>query len=158
MMASSILMMRTVANGGLLAMQYFEFFSMNPQTNYTHINVVNALTGAYPYPGTGLGHVIGRYFYGYEMNANASFWATDGIAAAGLYGVLLATVGCSLVFVALNTFTRRYEPLYVVLCLLPFSVSLLNTSLFSSLWSGGALLLLVFFMIDRGRRCVTVDS
>lgn len=151
-LAASILMMRTVANGGLLAMQYYDFFAFHPHTNYTHVNIIRRLTDAYPYGDLGVGNVVGTYFYSPDMNANASFWVTDGIAAAGLPGVLLASVGCAVVFLVMNSFTRAYDRLFVGLCFLPFIVSLLNASLFSSLWSGGAIFLLLFFALHRAER------
>ena len=151
-LVSSILMWRTVGNGGQLAMTYYDFFSTHPQTAYTHINVVGMATGAYPYGSLGIGQVIGQHYYGPDVNANASFWATDGIAALGIEGIVIATLACVLVFFVMNSLTLAYDRLFVVLCFLPFILSLLNTSLFSSLWSGGAFFLFAFFLLnDRTR-------
>jgi len=36
-----------------------------------------------------------------------------------------------------------------VLCFIPFMITLLNQSLFSSLWSGGAFFLLLFFLFNK---------
>ena len=83
------------------------------------------------------------------MNANANFWATDGIAAMGLPGVALISVAATLLLALINTVTRQYDRLFATLCFLPFVITLLNQSLFSSFWSGGAFFLIVFFALNR---------
>ena len=147
--ASSILMSRTLDNGGRLTMAYYNFFATHPVTEYSHINLVNMILDSYPYGERGLGQVIGQYFWSADMNANANFWATDGIAAVGLAGVPVASLAAVLLFVVMNAVTRGYDRLFVVLCFIPFIVLLLNTSLFSSVWSGGALFLLLLFMFSK---------
>ena len=145
---SSLLMMRTVGTGGLLTMRYYDFFSFHPLTEYTHIGLVGMITGAYPYGSVQVGQVIGQYYFSFDMNANANFWAMDGIAALGLIGVPLISIVCALLFVAMNAVTRGYNRLFVVLCFLPFLVALLNRGLLSSIWSGGAFFLLLFFLFN----------
>lgn len=148
--AGSVLLLRTIGNGGQLTSAYYEFFSQYPQTLYSHLNIVNAVTRSYPYGEFGLGNVIGRYFWRDDVNANANFWATDGIAALGLPGVFVATALCMILFVAMNSVTRRFDPRYTFLAFVPFTMSLLNTSLFSSLLSGGGALLLLYFSFTAG--------
>ncbi len=148
-LVSSILLSRTVGNGGLVTLAYYDFFTFHPQTDYSHINLVRMLFGSYPYGTDGLGQVVGQYYWSADMNANANFWATDGLAALGLLGVPVVTVVCALLFVAINSFTRAYDQLFVLLCFVPFVQYLLNTSLFTSLWSGGAIFLLLFFMFNK---------
>jgi hypothetical protein len=148
-LASAILLQRTVGNGGQITMTYYDFFSFHPTTGYAHVNLVRAFMGGYPYGGLSVGEVIGQYYYAPLMNANANFWATDGIAAMGLPGVAAISVVCALVFVVMNAFTDNYDALFVLLCFLPFIVILLNQSLFSSMWSGGGFFLLAFFIFNR---------
>jgi len=148
-LVSAILINRTIGNGGLLAMKYYEFFSFHPRTAYSHVNGINLFTKPYPYGDQILGQVVGQHYWSVLTNANASFWATDGIAAIGLAGVIVASVFCVALFLAMNTFSRAYDQLFVVLCFLPFIVTLLNQSLFSSVWSGGAFFLLLFFIFGR---------
>ena len=112
-------------------------------------NAINKLTDAYPYGELGVGQVVGQYYFAPLMNANASFWATDGLAAMGLTGVVLASIACALVFVAMNTLTADYDTLFVSLAFLPFLTILMNQSLFSSMWSGGGFFLLLFFVFNR---------
>lgn len=148
-MISSLVLVRTIGTGGLLTMQYYDFFSSHPQTSYTHINLVRMIADAYPYGTLEVGQVVGQYYYNVGINANANFWAMDGIAALGLLGVPVVTIPCALLFIVMNAVTRGYNRLFVVLCFLPFLVSLLNTSLFSSMWSGGAFFLLLFFLFNK---------
>jgi len=88
--AKSIIMWRTIGNGGYLTIWYYDFFSKNPHTYYSHINIINAITENYPYDVT-LGFVVGRAYWSPNLNANANFWATDGIAALGMPGVIIIT-------------------------------------------------------------------
>ena len=147
-MAASIVLYRTVGNAGLLTVVYDDFFAFHPQTNYAHINVLRTTTHAYPYGLEDVGAVVGRYYWTPDMNANANFFATDGIAAAGIGGIWIATLGILIVLAVMNSLTRPYERLFTFLCFLPFASALLNASLFTAVWSGGAVFLLVFFLLS----------
>lgn len=144
-MAASILIMRVVATGGILNLTYYNFFLDHPHTYYTHIGPINAITGAYPYGNLQLGEVIGQYFIG-DINVNANFWATDGIASIGLIGVLVISVVLFLLLILLNTITKRYNKIFLVLLFMPFLATLLNTSLFQSMWSGGGFFIIILLL------------
>ena len=146
---SALVLFRTIGNGGQLTMAYYDFFSFYPHTNYSHVNGLNLFTPPYPYGDLAVGQVVGQFYWSPFMNANAHFWATDGIAAMGLPGVAIASAGCALLFMLINSVTRAYNTLFVVLCFIPFMITLLNQSLFSSLWSGGAFFLLLFFLFNK---------
>lgn len=146
---SSLVLMRTIGVGGLLTRTYYDFFLTHPHTSYTNIKLIGMITGAYPYGTLAVGQVVGQYYWSGDMNANANFWATDGIASLGLIGVPVASVLCALLFMVVNAVTRGYNMLFVVLCFLPFLVTLLNTSLLSSVWSGGGFFLILFFLFNR---------
>ena len=148
---SSLVMSRTIGNGGMLTMWYYDFFQTHPWTYYSHINLFNAFTHSYPYGDLILGQVVGKEYWADDMNANANFWATDGIAAMGLYGVAISSFVLFLIFVILNTFTRNYNKMFIALVFIPFIFSLLNTSLFSTLWSGGGFFLILFFSFRNTR-------
>jgi hypothetical protein len=146
--ASSLIINRVIGNAGQLTLAYYDFFSFYPVTNYTHVNGIKQLTSAYPYGPRSLGEVIGQFYSGPETDANANFWATDGFAALGTPGLLIATLACLCLLMLMNSVTRPYKLIFVVLCFIPFIVQLLNTSLFTSVWSGGALFLLLFFLFN----------
>lgn len=145
---SSLVLMRTIGVAGLLTRTYYDFFLTHPHTEYTHIGIIGKVTGAYPYD-VPVGNAVGAYYWSWDMNANANFWATDGIAAMGMLGVVVATLGCLLLFAVMNTATRTHDKLFVVLCFLPFLMQLFNASLLSSIWSGGGFFLIVFFLLSE---------
>lgn len=153
---SSILLARTVGNGGMLTMWYYNFFLIHPHTYFSHINVVNAIANIYPYGNQSLGQVVGRYYWSDDLNANANFWATDGIASVGLWGIGLISIIVSIFFIIVNTITKGYDRLFLILLFIPFVGSLLNTSLFSSLWSGGTIFLLCFLFLNNKRRISSI--
>jgi hypothetical protein len=148
-LVSAIVLNRTIGNGGQLTATYYDFFTFHAQTDYSHVNGIKLLTHPYPYGDLAVGQVIGQYYWSPLANTNANFWATDGIAALGLVGVLFASVGCALLFAAMNSITRVHDTRFVALCFLPFMITLLNQSMFSSFWSGGGLFVLLFFLFNR---------
>jgi hypothetical protein len=149
LLAAAIVLNRTIGNGGQLTVAYYDFFSFYEKTGYSHVHGLSLITKPYPYGDLIPGQVVGRFYWSPFANANANFWATDGIAAIGLPGVAIISVVTMLLFVAMNAVTQRHDRLFAILCFLPFVTTLLNQSLFSSFWSGGALFLMVFFAISR---------
>lgn len=147
---SSLIMMRTIGNGGDLAIQYHDFFINHPKTYYSHINVVNLITNSYPY-NKPLGQVIGNYYLG-DTNSNASFWATDGYASAGDLGVVLASIFLFMIFVLFNSISKSYNKIFIIIVLIPFITSFLNSSMFQSLMSGGAILTFFFLSFSSIKR------
>lgn len=58
------------------------FFSSHPNTYFNHVSFINKLTDADPYHGEAIGKVVSEG----GMNANAIFWAMDGVTAMGVTG------------------------------------------------------------------------
>ncbi|MDG4655198.1 hypothetical protein [Chryseobacterium arthrosphaerae] len=145
---TSLFWMRTIGNSGSLTLHYHYFFETHPNTYYSHINIINFLSQSYPYPGKSLGQVVGTNYWGEDMNANANFWATDGIAAVGDLGILLSSVLLFIIFIFFNRISKNYNFLFLVLTLIPYIMSIFNTSLFSSLFTGGALFLFLMLMFN----------
>lgn len=151
---SAVVLMRTIGNGGQLTSAYYDYFRAHVQTGYSHVNGLSLFTRPYPYGTLGIGQVVGEYYWSPFMNANANFWATDGIAALGLAGVLIISVVLTAWLMVMNSVTRDYDLLFVILLFLPFVTTVLNQSLFSAIWSGGGFLLLLFLALsgtDRSR-------
>jgi len=116
------------------------------------VRPINALLGSYPYGDMPISRVLGQYYWTEDMNANANFWATDGIAAMGLVGVFLISLVFCLFLIFLNSITKEYNKIFLILLFYPFLSTLLNTSLFQTMWSGGGLfiiILLLFLKTDR---------
>ncbi|MGZ3763980.1 MAG: hypothetical protein ACXVB0_00515 [Mucilaginibacter sp.] len=142
---SAIVLMRTIGIGGLLTYQYNEFFKVNPKTYLSHVNVINAITKSYPY-NDALGFVVSKQYVSMEVNANANFWATDGLAGFGLYGVIFISIVLGFLFVVIKSMESRSTNNYRLLALVfvPFNVILLNVSLFTSFVSGGLVFLILY--------------
>lgn len=141
---SALFWMRTIGNGGLLTSLYYDFFSDHPITYFSHINFVNAISQGYPYGNRSLGQVIAKHFFGADdANMNANFWATDGIASLGNIGILVSSFFLCIIFFLFNKATYGYNKLFLICIFIPYISSLLNQSLFSSLLTGGALLIML---------------
>lgn len=136
-----LVMFRSFGLSGLLTGQYYNFFRHNPHTLFSHLKVVNWLVH-YPfhYP---LGTEIGYYYYGALVDTTAHFWATDGIAALGLPGILVASALCALLFWLIDSAAARHDPRFVGLVTFYGTYSLANLSLFTTFLSGGLGLLIL---------------
>jgi hypothetical protein len=142
-----IVLFRSVAIGGLAMSQYVEFFSNHPLTYYSHVNLVAKL-GFYPYKNLSVGQMVGEHFYGSDkINSNANFWSTDGIAALGPFGIIVASVFCLALLLALDMVSKKHSLILVGTISSMLILNLLNTSIFTSLLSGGGLYLLVLLMV-----------
>lgn len=148
MVVGSLLLYRTIGNGGAMTKLYYEFFGFHQQTAYSHVSGINRLVH-YPYGDLVVGQVVGQFYFTPDMNANANFWATDGIAAMGAPGIGVATAIFVAWLVAVNSITHAQNRLFVVISFFPFMITLLNQSLFSAIWSGGGAFLLLFFLLNR---------
>lgn len=137
---AAMVFMRTYGMVGSLTGLYYEFFSFNPLTYFSHINVVGLFV-EYPYD-LSPGEVVGRHLNS-DMNANANFFATDGVASAGLVGVLLTGLIAGAIFRAIDSLLAR--PAWRLLCIASPAVamSLANTSVFTTLLTGGLIFLIV---------------
>ena len=130
-------LLRFYGNPGAQIGIYAQFFSIYEYTYYSHLAPVS-LFYAYPFHEP-LGKMIGWYWvnaYGY--NANASFWATDGIAACGYTGVIL--IG-PMVGATLSVADRFVPPDKLHLVCLSSIITLwmmVDASFFSVLLTGGA--------------------
>lgn len=139
---SSLILMRTFAMTGGLTGVYYDFFASNPMTNYSHINFVQIFT-QYPYEES-LGRTIGASLGFSKMNANANFFATDGIAAAGLPGVMLIGIIVGVTLLAFDSVIPKQNVKLACIACIPAIINLSNTSFFTTLLSGGLLLVVLF--------------
>lgn len=147
-MISAVILMRTFGISGLLTYQYNVFFEENPLTYYSHINIVNFVTNAYPYQ-QDLGFVVSSYFIDGDNNANANFLATDGIASLGLIGVIVISVITGLYMLYTKSQISNNDSLAIGLIFISFAFIILNVGLFTSLLSGGFLFLNVYLYLYK---------
>lgn len=139
----AILIMRTQCIAGRQFATYFNFFEMqdHPYTYFTHINIINKITGAYPYAES-LGKTVS---YG-EANSNATFYLMDGIAGCGLVGCIIVAILFIIFKSYFNTIGLNYNKSLCVTIIFFSISSLMNVSLFTSLLTGGFLL---FYILCR---------
>jgi hypothetical protein len=145
----SLVFMRTFGNSGLTTAWYYDFFLRNPLTYYSHIKGVSWFV-RYPYINP-LGIEIGSFYSGDPtLDANAHFWATDGLAAWGLSGILLISVVCALLFWVLDSSAKGHDLRLAALVVSFAALNLANISLFTSLLSGGlGLLIILLYFAPR---------
>lgn len=149
---ATITLVRSFSIPGVEIGEYQYFFGHFPHTYFSHVHGVNLLVSN-PYS-LSLGQEIG-YFYGGESNgrignANADFFAMDGIAGFGLPGILIMGIVCSAMFWVLDSFASEYSIAFSSSILTSCAISLTNNSLFSSFLGGGIMLLmLLFFFMPR---------
>lgn len=143
-----IFVLRTQCIEGLELGLYMDFFETtgHPYTYYSHINIVNALTGMYPYKDS-----IGRAVMDYESNANGCFWLMDGIAAAGILGCIIISIVFIYFKAAMNSVGIGKQPVMCVIVLFSAISLMVNVSLFTALFSCGFIvfyLIMLYFDID----------
>lgn len=136
------LVMRLQCIAGLQMEHYLSFFVLenNPFTLYGHINIINWLTGVYPYTES-----IGKTINTDGSDSNATFLLMDGIAALGVIGCLIIGFAFVILKSIINSCDRKCE---ISLCvpIFLFSIqSMLNVSLFTTFFTHGILLILIMF-------------
>lgn len=142
--AKSIILVRIIGSSGWVASKYFEYFDINGFTYYTHIGPVNSIFSSYPYGDYLMGQMIGIEYSGSATaNFNASFWASDGFAAAGIGGVLIITIPVILLLYLINHFATGFQNRFIVAWNTGFFVAMLNVPLSTALLSGGGIIILL---------------
>lgn len=134
------LVVRGIAIQAMIFNLYVEFFSNNPNTYYSHVAIFSSVI-EYPYD-LPIGRVISLYQYGHpDANANSGIWAADGVAAAGEIGVIIVGLLLGLFLGFLNRLTKGGSHEILSLAMVPLAMLMVNASLFTTLASGGGLLL-----------------
>ena len=157
-LALFVVFSRTLGMGGLLTAQYYDFFQRNPFTYWSHIKGVSwFIHYPYQYP---VGQELGIAYAGTTaLDATTHFFATDGIEAAGLPGVILIAFFCAFVFWLLDSAAQKHDPRLAALVTTYAAYNLSNISIFTSLLSGGlGLLILVLYLMKEGGTCGTGEA
>ncbi|MGM9715859.1 MAG: hypothetical protein ACI3YF_06665 [Prevotella sp.] len=141
---ASIIILRTICVSGWLSQMYMFFFNDHPYTYYSHINIINLITNNYPYKEP-LGVVVANG----NMNANANFFLTDGIAAMGTVGITIICVLFYFLLKLINSIAYRYELKDVLIIIIPVLSCLMNISIFTTLLSKGFLILIILLSNTR---------
>ena len=117
-------------------------------TAFSHISIVSSFV-AYPYEQS-LGQEVGYWLVGWPLDANANFWATDGIASAGNIGVVLVGVIAGLFLIVANATVDKVDRRLALTALIPFIMMACNTSIFTAMLTGGGGLLLIMMLLGAG--------
>ena len=146
----SIILQRTLAQPGLLFSEYINFFKDNPYTYYSHINVINLLFNYYPYGD----YSIGQMVHGGDSNSCAGFFAFDGIAAGGIWGLVFICFVFSLYLLVLKAIDNKHlhslrKKSFFILITLPSTIALCNSSFFTYLLSRGIFLIIFLIFLDN---------
>jgi hypothetical protein len=145
----AIVFMRTYGMAGALTGVYSQFFLEHPLTYYSHINIVKLFV-PYPYEKS-IGQEVGFDMSGGPLNANANFWATDGIAAMGNIGVVAIGLFVAVFLMFCNGVVRPEGRRLAFVATLPFIMEIANASFFTSLFTGGGGLLLFMIYLWQGK-------
>ena len=123
--------------------QYFDFFQDNPLTYGSHVAGINLIV-SYPYA-SDIPRMIGQYFYEAELTANVNMWAQDGIASFGLIGVPLVSAIALIVFWLFDSISKIHDYRFTTVALGNIALIFANGSIFTTIVSGGLLLLSIAF-------------
>ena len=137
---SSLIYMRILVLPGVLVGVYSEFFLHYPVTYLSH-SIFFRIFINYPYGQDSVGQVIGRYVTpttnGDVNNYIATFIAGDGITGFGTWGVPVAFLFAAGWLWVLSKLVGRQSRLFTCAMLMAYVMSLANTSLFTSILTGG---------------------
>jgi hypothetical protein len=151
-------LMRFYGNPGMQVGVYSEFVRVYGYTFYSHIGIVNSLIVDYPFQKP-LGQMVGWFWANsFAYNSNASFWATDGVAAFGNWGVIFIGVimGCYLTVVD-HLLVKSDWKLASLSSLLSIWM-LADASFFSFLLTGGAVIHIVLTIIHSKSKRIQANQ
>lgn len=142
--------LRTFSQPALLVVQFLEFFKTNPVTLLSHVHGVDLLVRT-PYD-SNLFQLIGLYYYGSPMTANAGYWASDGIAGFGYFGILLVSAAAAAIMWFLDASAVELDPRFAAVAGSYAANWFANVPLTTTLLSGGlAFLMVTFLVVPMGR-------
>jgi hypothetical protein len=148
--------MRLIAIPGLFVSQYYDLFSVQGYTHWSHVSVIgnlfevpSAYAGDEKWPA--LGKILAERVLGIQSQSNAGFVATDGVAALGSIGVLLICLLYSGWLLLLDYVARGWSLLFLMTVLFPLAFITTNGSFFTVLTSFGGALWIVLLWIDKYR-------
>jgi hypothetical protein len=137
---------RSVAISSETVVPYLAFFKQHVHTFFAHAHGFD-LFYPNPYP-QGVGVAVGEYL-GVNYNMSANFWLADGIAGLGMAGVLLVSLALSFMLYFSDIITQETSTSFAMTASSGVVVGLLNSSLFSTLLSGGWIFVLCIFILTR---------
>gem|GEM_PF-5952588 len=142
---TSLMVMRFYGTQASLVAFYADFFQKNGYTYWSHISIINMFID-YPYA-QGLGQLVGYELSGRETyNASATFTSSDGIASVGLIGVPIVGFIASVVFRVWDSLASGIDKRIIVSFGLPATLLPIDGPLFTSILTGGILVILLLHL------------
>lgn len=139
----TLLYLRTLLISGATFGVYEQFFTLYPFTYFSNNNLISLFVD-YPFGSLSVGQAVQQFLIptnGVELGElNANFLATDGIAALGLLGVPFAGAGTAIVLRFLSRLVAPERTMLMTAGGMGFLLSIANTSLLTSLVTGGGIL------------------
>jgi hypothetical protein len=145
---------------GLPAIVFSQYYNLFSEMGYTWWSHVRGISWFVPPPPTlasdpnwpKLGFIVAdRVLNAPNTNTNASLFAGDGAAAAGMFGVVIIGVACALWLHVVDRCARGWNRTFTVLCITPAALALTNCHLFTMLLSyGGFFFPLLFALYKPG--------
>jgi hypothetical protein len=147
---ATVAIVRNFAIPGMLVGQYQYFFENEPHTYLGTVTGISLIVpDAYTLP---VGVEVSA-FYGAKddsergrANGNASLFATDGIAAFGLWGIPIAGAMCAIVLWVLDGCAKNYAIEFSVAANTMVIYSFANVSLFTTLLGNGLIVWMLLFV------------
>lgn len=125
--------------------QYFQFFQTHPTTYLSHVRIIDLLI-ANPYAES-IPHMIGYHYYGEPVGLNLGTWGQDGIAGFGVWGIPFVSLLCGAFFWVMDVASNDLDFRFVLVGIGYMAICFTNLSLFTTMLSGGGLLLLLAFYV-----------
>lgn len=155
---ASIFTFRAIGLPGLAYSQYYDLFTELGYTWWSHVKLIDIFI---PPPSSlannplwpGLGYIVGEFVYGKpNLNANASLFSGDGVAAGGAFGVLVISFVYGYWMRILDSTAAKWDKNFSTLAIIPFAVTLTNGHFFTALLSFGGLAWLAIFIYFKPKK------
>jgi hypothetical protein len=148
---ATVAIVRNFAIPGMLTGDYQYVFENRPHTYLSNVAGFSKIVSSdYTMP---VGFEVSSFFGAKDnsergmANSNANFFATDGIAAFGLWGIPLSAVLCAFVLWVLDGVTKSYSIEFAVAAMTMVIYSLTNISIFTTLLGNGMFAWMLLFVL-----------
>lgn len=144
---------RTLLTPGQQIILYSDYFTTKGFTYFSHVRGLNLFI---PTPAVystevrwpSLGHIVGELHLNIpNLNSNANFIASDGVASMGAFGVLVVFLLIAILLYAMDRVAKGIDPVLMLPVLLPISLTLTNGSIFTVITSFGGLFWAIIFLM-----------
>jgi len=139
---SQWLMFRVLVGPATTTDNYYEFFSTNPTTDFSHLTGLGWL-GEVPYE-NGIARAVGQSSTGGQSNNENGNYLADGIAGAGLLGIVFTTAIAAAVLWVADSASSHHHPTLALPIIAAQSINFANVPTATMLVSGGLALTAVF--------------